>query len=988
MSLAEKIFGTFSDRELKKINPITKKVLALEPKYQALSDADLQAQTPALKARLAGGETLDDILPDAFAVCREAAWRVLGMKHFPVQVTGGIALHRGAIAEMQTGEGKTLVATLPAYLNALTGEGVHIVTVNDYLAKRDSEWMGKLYRWLGLSVGLIVQGIDGDSRRRAYNADITYGTNNEFGFDYLRDNMVTRPEQRVQRGHNYAIVDEVDSILIDEARTPLIISGAGTKSASTYKDFARAVRGLERGEDVSHDMLTATEDVEPTGDYVMDEAKHTIAATERGLKKIERRLGIEDIYADLSGQLVNHLQQALKAQYMFHRDKQYVVTNGEVKIVDEFTGRIMEGRRYSEGLHQAIEAKEGVLVREENQTLATITLQNYFRLYDKLSGMTGTALTEDAEFREIYKLPVEVIPSNKPVQRVDHEDLVYRTIQAKYNAVADDVERRHAKGQPVLVGTVSIESSEKLSAALTKRGIAHEVLNAKHHEREAHIVAQAGRYGAVTIATNMAGRGTDILLGGNPDELVRERLEYEGLTMEDVTPEQLEQFNAEAKETCKAERERVLAAGGLTVIGTERHESRRIDNQLRGRSGRQGDPGETQFYLSLEDDLMRLFNTQLVARVMAKGMPEGEPIEAKSVSKGVRTAQKAVESRNFEIRKNVLKYDDVMNKQRTVIYAERQAVLKGADIHEDILKFIDDTVLSYIKGANNGSDKPADWDWDGLFKAISSVYPIAVEQEAAKDAVDKLKGDKGHMEVALPLEGKAAGKVVHVDRKLSNDTTSVVPSYQLEAYLDSLPDDAPISVMHCFCRNIRRREGMQPKHPTPDEVCLCVGNIAKQIIEYGVGRQVSKAEARQILVDCGKKGCVHQVCHYACNMDEETTAICNCDTQCCEMLGSYTRGGMQPLYLRAHAKPVIVHPENCNGCNICNHFCPTVATGFNAQTGKVFVEYQRCIGCGVCVTKCPKDVRKMVDGDRVLFCKPLKKSLVRERNVRRQPKKN
>ena len=769
MGFMSKLLSFGSDKDLKRYYKIVDQINGLEPQFEKMTEEELRAQTDKFRERYANGESLDDMLPEAFATVREASKRITGMRHFDVQLIGAMALHEGHIAEMKTGEGKTLVSTLAGYLNAIAGKGVHVVTVNDYLAKRDSEWMGRIYKYLGMTVGLLQNNMPLELKRPAYQADVTYGTNSEFGFDYLRDNMVTRPEQRVQRGHNYAIVDEVDSILIDEARTPLIISGAGTKSASTYKDFARAVRGLERGEDVSHDMLTATEDVEPTGDYVMDEAKHTIAATERGLKKIERRLGIDDIYADLSGQLVNHLQQALKAQYMFHRDKQYVVTNGEVKIVDEFTGRIMEGRRYSEGLHQAIEAKEGVLVREENQTLATITLQNYFRLYDKLSGMTGTALTEDAEFREIYKLPVEVIPSNKPVQRVDHEDLVYRTIQAKYNAVADDVERRHAKGQPVLVGTVSIESSEKLSAALTKRGIAHEVLNAKHHEREAHIVAQAGRYGAVTIATNMAGRGTDILLGGNPDELVRERLEYEGLTMEDVTPEQLEQFNAEAKETCKAERERVLAAGGLTVIGTERHESRRIDNQLRGRSGRQGDPGESRFYLSLEDDLMRLFNTQLVARVMAKGMPEGEPIEAKSVSKGVRTAQKAVESRNFEIRKNVLKYDDVMNKQRTVIYAERQAVLKGEDIHEDILKFIDDTVLSYIKGANKGSDKPKDWDWEGLFKALNAVYPIAVDPEAAKDAVSKLKGDKAIVALQELIVSDAKDQYADFEAKLGEE---------------------------------------------------------------------------------------------------------------------------------------------------------------------------------------------------------------------------
>ena len=722
MGFFSKMFGSYSDRELKSIYPIVDKIEAMADEYKAMSDAELQAKTPEFKTRLQSGETLDDILPEAFATVREASRRVLGLYPYRVQLVGGVVLHQGRIAEMKTGEGKTLVATLPAYLNALNGNGVHIVTVNDYLAKRDSEWMGKVHRFLGLTVGLIVHDLTSEERRKAYAADITYGTNNEMGFDYLRDNMAIYASELVQRGHAFAIVDEVDSILIDEARTPLIISGAGTKSASTYKDFARAVRGLERGEDVSHDMLTATEDVEPTGDYVMDEAKHTIAATERGLKKIERRLGIDDIYADLSGQLVNHLQQALKAQYMFHRDKQYVVTNGEVKIVDEFTGRIMEGRRYSEGLHQAIEAKEGVLVREENQTLATITLQNYFRLYDKLSGMTGTALTEDAEFREIYKLPVEVIPSNKPVQRVDHEDLVYRTIQAKYNAVADDVERRHAKGQPVLVGTVSIESSEKLSAALTKRGIAHEVLNAKHHEREAHIVAQAGRYGAVTIATNMAGRGTDILLGGNPDELVRERLEYEGLTMEDVTPEQLEQFNAEAKETCKAERERVLAAGGLTVIGTERHESRRIDNQLRGRSGRQGDPGETQFYLSLEDDLMRLFGGDKMDRVskmmVTADMGDDMPIQHKIISKAVESAQHKVESINFSMRKSVLEYDDVMNKQRQVIYAERNKILDGKDLTDHITEVMHDTVYRCVQEFCTKDSHDGERDLEGLRKWV------------------------------------------------------------------------------------------------------------------------------------------------------------------------------------------------------------------------------------------------------------------------------
>ena len=657
MGFMSKLLSFGSDKDLKRYYKIVDQINGLETQFEKMTEEELRGQTDKFRERYANGESLDDMLPEAFATVREASKRTMGMRHFDVQLIGAMALHEGHIAEMKTGEGKTLVSTLAGYLNAIAGKGVHVVTVNDYLAKRDSEWMGRIYKYLGMTVGLLQNNMPLELKRPAYQADVTYGTNSEFGFDYLRDNMVTRPEQRVQRGHNYAIVDEVDSILIDEARTPLIISGAGTKSASTYKDFARAVRGLERGEDVSHDMLTATEDVEPTGDYVMDEAKQTIAATERGLKKIERRLGIDDIYADLSGQLVNHLQQALKAQYMFHRDKQYVVTNGEVKIVDEFTGRIMEGRRYSEGLHQAIEAKEGVLVREENQTLATITLQNYFRLYDKLSGMTGTALTEDAEFREIYKLPVEVIPSNKPVQRVDHEDLVYRTIQAKYNAVADDVERRHAKGQPVLVGTVSIESSEKLSAALTKRGIAHEVLNAKHHEREAHIVAQAGRYGAVTIATNMAGRGTDIKL------------------------------TKEVKE-----------AGGLAIIGTERHESRRVDRQLRGRAGRQGDPGSSVFFVSLEDDLMRLFSSDRIASVMDKlGFKEGEMIEHGMISKSIERAQKKVEENNFGIRKRLLEYDDVMNKQRTVVYTKRRHALMGERIGMDIVNMIWDRCANAIE---------------------------------------------------------------------------------------------------------------------------------------------------------------------------------------------------------------------------------------------------------------------------------------------------
>ncbi len=720
MGFVSKLLSFGSDKDLKRYYKLVDKINALEPTYEKMDEEELKKQTDLFRERYANGESLDSMLPEAFAVTREASKRVLGMRHFDVQLIGAMALHEGHIAEMKTGEGKTLVSTLAGYLNAIAGKGVHIVTVNDYLAKRDSEWMGRLYRYMGMSVGLLQNGMPLELKGPAYQADVTYGTNSEFGFDYLRDNMVTYASRRVQRGHHFAIVDEVDSILIDEARTPLIISGAGTKSASTYKDFARAVRGLERGEEVVYDMLSDPEPKEPTGDYVMDEAKHTIAATERGLKKIEQRLGIDDIYADLSGQLVNHLQQALKAQYMFHRDKQYVVTNGEVKIVDEFTGRIMEGRRYSEGLHQAIEAKEGVLVREENQTLATITLQNYFRLYEKLSGMTGTALTEDAEFREIYKLPVQVIPPNRPVARKDNEDLVYRTIDAKFNAVADEVEARHAKGQPVLVGTVSIESSERLSRLLNKRGVKHQILNAKFHEREAHIVAQAGREGAVTIATNMAGRGTDILLGGNAEELADEMITSQGIDLEEATPEMRAEALAKAKETCAEERKKVLAAGGLTVIGTERHESRRIDNQLRGRAGRQGDPGETQFYLSLEDDLMRLFGGDRMEKVsnmmVSAEMDDDMPIQHKIISKAVEGAQHKVESINFAMRKSVLEYDDVMNKQRQVIYAERNKILDGKDLSEHVDEVINDTVRRCVAEFCPVDSRKGERDMEGLHK--------------------------------------------------------------------------------------------------------------------------------------------------------------------------------------------------------------------------------------------------------------------------------
>ena len=701
-----KILSFGADKDLKAYQRIVEKINALEPTMQEMSDEELQAQTEKFKARYAEGESLDDLLPEAFATVREASVRTIGQRHFDVQLIGGIALHKGTIAEMKTGEGKTLVSTLAGYLNALSGKGVHIVTVNDYLAKRDSEWMGTIYKFLGISVGLLQNGMRLSLKKPAYEADITYGTNSEFGFDYLRDNMVTRPEMRVQRGHHYAIVDEVDSILIDEARTPLIISGAGTKSAGTYKDFAKAVRGLT-----------------PDVDFEMDEAKHTIATTEIGLEKVERALNIDDIYNDETGQLVNHLQQALKAEYMFHRDQQYVVIDGEVKIVDEFTGRIMEGRRYSEGLHQAIEAKENVQVREENQTLATITLQNYFLMYDKLSGMTGTAMTEDAEFREVYHVPVQVIPPNRPVKREDLDDLVYRTIGAKFEAVVRDVEERHQNGQPVLVGTVSIDNSERISRILSKRGIKHNVLNAKFHEREAQIIAQAGREGAVTIATNMAGRGTDILLGGNPDVMAEDILRNQGIEPAEATQVQKEAARKEAKEICATEREAVTAAGGLCVIGTERHESRRIDNQLRGRSGRQGDPGQTQFYLSLEDDLMRRFGGDrmdgVAAMMQRYELPDDMPIKAKIVTKLVEGAQRKVEEVNFAMRKNVLDYDDVMNKQRQVIYAERNKILDGKDLMELIETVTASTTQRICEEFCYGDAD--EWDLEGLEKWLTEL---------------------------------------------------------------------------------------------------------------------------------------------------------------------------------------------------------------------------------------------------------------------------
>ena len=729
VDIVDKALRMGEGRQLKRLENVAKAVNALEDEISALSDEELKGQTAKFKQRLDNGAKLDDLMPEAFATVREVSKRTLGQRHFDVQLMGGAALHWGNIAEMKTGEGKTLVATLPSYLNALEGKGVHVVTVNDYLASYQSELMGRIYRFLGMSVGCIITDQQPPERRKQYNADITYGTNNEFGFDYLRDNMAWEKSELVQRGHHYAIVDEVDSILIDEARTPLIISGPAEGDVTHwYREFAKLVLKLNR-------------DV----DYEIDEKKKTAGILDSGIAKIEDYLGIDNLYEPSNTALIGYLNNALKAKELFLLDRDYVVTNGEVLIVDEHTGRVLPGRRYSEGLHQAIEAKENVEVKAENQTFATITLQNYFRMYDKLSGMTGTAETEAAEFMGTYKLGVLPIPSNRPVIRMDKDDLIFRTKKEKLTAIVRDVAERHAKGQPVLLGTASVESSEILSSLLDVARIPHQVLNAKQNAKEAAVVAVAGRKGAVTVATNMAGRGTDIMLGGNVEFLADAKLKAEGYSPDD-TPEEYEKrwpgVLAEVKEQVKDEHEEVKKLGGLYVLGTERHESRRIDNQLRGRSGRQGDPGESRFYLSLEDDLMRLFNTQLVARVMAKGLPEGEPIESKYVSNGVRTAQKTVEARNFEMRKNVLKYDDVMNKQRTVIYAERQMVLKGEDIHDDILKFISDTAESYVRGAMNGSDKPKTWDLDGLREALNTVMPVFIDWEQVKETISKLKGEK------------------------------------------------------------------------------------------------------------------------------------------------------------------------------------------------------------------------------------------------------
>ena len=718
MSFLGKLFGSHTDRELKRIYPIVDKIEALEPQFQALSDEELRAKTEEFKQRYQGGEDLDALLPEAFAAVREAAWRVLGMKPFRVQLIGGIVLHQGRIAEMKTGEGKTLVAVLPAYLNALTGEGVHIVTVNDYLARRDSEWMGKVHRFMGLSVGLIVHGLNNDERQAAYNADITYGTNNEMGFDYLRDNMAIYKENMVQRGHVFAIVDEVDSILIDEARTPLIISGQGDESTDLYRQADDFVSRLKVKVYASTDSKEE-EDENIDADYIVDEKARTATLTARGVEKAERAFNLEN-YADIENStLTHHINQALRAHGIMKRDIDYVVKDGEILIVDEFTGRIMLGRRYSEGLHQAIEAKEHVDVQRENKTLATITFQNYFRLYEKLSGMTGTAVTEAEEFAAIYQLDIVEIPTNKPVVRIDHPDVVFKNDVGKNKAIIEQIIECHEKGQPVLVGTISIEKSEYLSGLLRKRGIKHNVLNAKHHEKEAEIVAQAGKFGAVTIATNMAGRGTDIMLGGNAEYLAKNDLRKAGFTDEviaeatgyaETTDEEILKARAMFRErmdahkvVCSEEAEKVRAAGGLFICGTERHESRRIDNQLRGRSGRQGDPGESRFFIAMTDDVMRLFGSERMMNMMETlGVDEDTPLDHKMLSNAIEQAQKTVESRNFQTRKSVLEYDDVMNTQRNIIYDERRKVLDGEDIRESIDKMISEFISSTVNDALAG----------------------------------------------------------------------------------------------------------------------------------------------------------------------------------------------------------------------------------------------------------------------------------------------
>jgi preprotein translocase subunit SecA len=731
-------------KDIKKYSKVVEKINDLEKEMEKLSPAELQGKTGEFKKRLQDGATLKEILPEAFAVTREASRRVLGMRHFDVQLIGGMVLHDGRIAEMKTGEGKTLVATLPVYLNALTGKGVHVITVNDYLATRDSEWMGQIYRFLGLTVGLVVHGMDSSEKKAAYGADVTYGTNNEFGFDYLRDNMAIRAEDMVQRELNFAIVDEVDSILIDEARTPLIISGQADKPTQLYMTVAKVIPRLKNEED-----------------YTIDEKARTAVLTEQGVARVEQLLGVENLYDDNNIEISHHINQALKAHTLFKRDRDYVVKDGEVIIVDEFTGRLMFGRRYSEGLHQAIEAKEGVKIERESQTLATITFQNYFRMYNKLAGMTGTARTEEEEFRKIYGMDVVEVPTNRPMVRKDFPDVVYRTKKGKMDAVVEEIATHHTKGQPVLVGTISIETSEQFSVALKKRGIPHQVLNAKYHEMEAEIVAQAGRLNAVTIATNMAGRGTDIILGGNPEFLAQAEIKKSG---GDKTDQDLEELICRYKEQTEHEGHQVVALGGLHIIGTERHESRRIDNQLRGRSGRQGDPGSSKFFISMEDDLMRLFGADNVTGMMDKiGMDDTMPIDHPLISKSIETAQKRVEAKNFDLRKNVLEYDDVMNQQREVIYQQRRQVLTGENLKETILGMIHDVVGRTVSSFSGGSNYPEEWDLKGLLGGIELFLP---QHQLSEDDLKMLSKD----EILAMLEEQALDYYEKREAALSSET--------------------------------------------------------------------------------------------------------------------------------------------------------------------------------------------------------------------------
>ena len=785
------LFGNYSKRELKRIQPICDQVLALEDKYKAMSDSELQAQTPALKERLAKGETLDDILPDAFAACREASARVLGMRHFPVQIIGGIALHQGRISEMRTGEGKTLVATLPSYLNALTGKGVHVVTVNDYLAKRDSEWMGKIHRFMGLTVGLITHEQPKEARKKAYLADITYGTNNELGFDYLRDNMVIYKNDKVQRGHNFAIVDEVDSILIDEARTPLIISGPGEKSTDLYVKADRFAKTLNMVKVAELNRKEDNDELYSEADFLVDEKAKTATLTPSGVKKAEEYFKVENLLDSENITLQHHINQAIKAHGVMQKDIDYVVKGGEVLIVDEFTGRIMHGRRYNEGLHQAIEAKEGVTVARESKTLATITFQNFFRLYNKLSGMTGTAMTEEEEFREIYNLDVVEVPTNRPPKRIDHSDLVYKTEKGKYNAVIEDIIEHNKKGQPVLVGTISIEKSELLSRKLYEHGIKHNVLNAKHHEQEAEIVAQAGHKGAVTIATNMAGRGTDIMLGGNGEFKAKQQLRFKGYPEEVINEavgyaqtedtqvlkarEEYRKLVEHFTEQSKEEAEEVRQAGGLYIIGTERHESRRIDNQLRGRAGRQGDPGESRFYISLEDDLMRLFGGERIAAVMGRlNIDENTPIENNMLTNTIENAQRKVEARNFATRKNVLQYDDVMNRQRELIYKQRDQVLDGDNVKDEITKMMHQSVEDTVDAFLPDSETRDEWNIVGLRDNYMGWLLTEEDLQYSEDELKTISKDDIKAELIQKVDDLSASREELFGEQVTRELERVV----------------------------------------------------------------------------------------------------------------------------------------------------------------------------------------------------------------------